>query len=159
MRVNISMNWKWNNAVIIVGSKKWIVWTDLNNYNILKAQVKTLIVVASNSYLSVIHYPKDVQKCEVLLLISPGAKYFFRRSVASVVRKLILHLKKATLHLQWENQCWTCQPLVAFEIYRPLNLRSKGFRLCQAMWFKLGKNWRSSIKNQLTQTDSVLKAD
>ena len=73
MRINISINWKWNNAVIIVGSKTWIVWTDLNNCNILKAQVKTLIVVASNSYLSVIHYPKDVQKCEVLLLISPGA--------------------------------------------------------------------------------------
>ena len=63
-------------CIIIVGSKKWIVRTDLNNYNILKAQVKTLIVVASSSYLSVIHYPKYVQKCEVLLLISPGAKYF-----------------------------------------------------------------------------------
>ena len=27
------------------------------------------------------------------------------------------------------------------------------------MWLKLGKNWRRSIKNQLTQTDSALKAD
>ena len=85
MRVNISMNW--NNAVIIVGSKKWIVWSDLNN-NILKAKVKTLIVVVSNLYLSVIHYPKDAQKCEVLLLISPGAKYFFRRSFAPPCEKV-----------------------------------------------------------------------
>ena len=36
---------------------------------------------------------------------------------------------------------------------------TRGFRPCEAIWFKLGKNRRSSVKNQLTQTDSALNAD
>ena len=43
--------------------------------------------------------------------------------------------------------------------YRPLNLRPRGFRWCETMCLNLGKNWISSIKNQLTQTDSALNAD
>ena len=38
------------------------------------------------------------------------------------------------------------------------NLRPRVFRPCGTMWFKLGKNWRSPIKNQLTQTDSAVNA-
>ena len=87
-------------CIIIVGSTKWIVRTDLNNYNILKTQVKTLIVVASSSYLSVIHYPKMFENERYCSLLVREPNAFFRRSVASVVRKLILHLKEATLHLQ-----------------------------------------------------------
>ena len=45
-----------------------------------------------------------------------GALYFFEDLLHPFVRKLFLHLKEATLHLQWENQSWTCQFLVAFEI-------------------------------------------
>ena len=45
------------------------------------------------------------------------AKYFFWRTVAPLCEKIILlHLKEATLHLQWENLWWMCQFLVAFEI-------------------------------------------
>ena len=43
--------------------------------------------------------------------------------------------------------------------YRPLNLRPRGFRVCETMWFILGKNSRNSIKNQVTQTDSALNTD
>ena len=32
-------------------------------------------------------------------------------------------------------------------------------RACETMWFKLGKNYKSSIKNQLTQSNSSLNAD
>ena len=41
----------------------------------------------------------------------------------------------------------------------PLNLRPRRFRPCETMWFKLGQNRKSSIQNQLTQTDSALNAD
>ena len=33
-----------------------------------------------------------------------------------LVRKLFLHLIEAVLHMKSENQCWTCQFLVAPEI-------------------------------------------
>ena len=36
---------------------------------------------------------------------------------------------------------------------------SRGFRPCETMWFKLGKNLRSLIKNQLAKTDGALNAD
>ena len=52
----------------------------------------------------------------MLHMNSPGAKFFFEDLLHPLVRKLFLHLKEATLHLQWESQCWTCQFLVAFEI-------------------------------------------
>ena len=32
-------------------------------------------------------------------------------------------------------------------------------RACEIMWFKLGKNYRSSIENQLAQSDSLLNVD
>ena len=47
---------------------------------------------------------------------SLGANYFFKNLLHPLVRKLFLHLKEATSHLQCENQCWTYQFLVAFEI-------------------------------------------
>ena len=33
-----------------------------------------------------------------------------------LVRKFVLHFKEAILDLKSENQCWTCQFLVASEI-------------------------------------------
>ena len=40
-----------------------------------------------------------------------------------------------------------------------LNMSTTGLRACETMWFKLGKNSRSSIENQLAQFDSSLNAD
>ena len=47
---------------------------------------------------------------------SPGATCVFEDLLHPLVRKLYLHLKEAILHMQWENQWWTCQFLIASEI-------------------------------------------
>ena len=56
--------------------------------------------------------------------------FFFENLLHPFVRKLFLHLKEATLHLQWENRCWTYQFLVAFETY---DIKSEAKRV-QTVW-------------------------
>ena len=55
------------------------------------------------------------QACRLSVIVRE-ANTVFEDLLHPFVRKLFLHLKEATLHLQWENQCWKCQCLVAFEI-------------------------------------------
>ena len=58
---------------------------------------------------------------------------FFLRFVAQIlVRKLFFHLKEAILHLYSENQCWTCQFLVASDTYA-IELRPRMLRPCETM--------------------------
>ena len=56
-----------------------------------------------------------------------------------LVRKLFLLLKEALLHLNSENQCWTCQFLVASEIQVVIEAK-KGIDHVKNMWLKLGQN-------------------
>ena len=52
----------------------------------------------------------------VFIVIVREPNTFFEDLLHPLVRKVFLHLKETTLHLQGENQSWTCQFLVAFEI-------------------------------------------
>ena len=42
---------------------------------------------------------------------------------------------------------------------RPFNLSSSILRLCETIWFKLGKHSRSSIKHHLTQSNEALNVN
>ena len=63
----------------------------------------------------------------VLIMIVQKPNTFFKDLLHLFVRKLFLHVEEATLHLQWENLCWTCEFLVAFEL-KTIKLRPRGFR-------------------------------
>ena len=62
-----------------------------------------------------------------------------------LVRILFLHLKENISHQKSENQCWTCQVLVASEIW---DIKLKPIRLgpCENMWLKLGQSRKSLIE-------------
>ena len=91
----------------------------------------------------------------VFQVFSPGAKHFSLKicctplweSYFCIWRKLH-YICNEKINVGRASSWWLLK-------CRPLNPRPTGFRPCKSMWFKLGKNWRSSIKNKLTQTDSA----
>ena len=47
----------------------------------------------------------------------------------------------------------------SFQNIGPFNMSTTGLRACETIWLKLSKNEKSSIENQLAQSDSSLNAD
>ena len=64
----------------------------------------------------------------------------FLRSVASPYEKVIFALERSYITSAMRKSMLDVQVPGSFLRYRPLNLRPRGFRLCETMWFKLGKN-------------------
>ena len=90
--------------------------------------------------------------------VSPGAKYFFWRSVVPPCEKVIFaYLKEAILHLHSGNRSLACHFRVTSNIWA-IKFRLIGLRPCETVR-KLGLNWRSPIKNQLKHSDSALNVD
>ena len=81
---------------------------------------------------------------------------FFEDLLHPCVRKLFLHVEEATLYLQWENLCWTCQFLVAFEIK---TIKSEAKRVPRP--FEPFGLYQVTIEESelVTETDSALNND
>ena len=94
-------------------------------------------------------------------------KHFSLRS-PSIVREPNTFFKFCRVPT-WESYFWRewyiipavrksmLEKLVSWQLpkYWPLKCGARKLRLCGTMWFKLGDNWRSSIKNQFTHPDSA----
>ena len=94
--------------------------------------------------------------CAGVSTLSPRAKYFFWGSVALSCEKVVFAFERSyitsavrkSVHVLdvpvpvrfWKNRLWS--------------LEQEGSEHVKPMWYKWGKNWGGSIKNQPTQSDS-----